>query len=634
MMEVTRHNSRVDILVLGRLLINPENGFLPFWREYRATTFGDDEAGRKKKSEAKRKLRAMANMWLLSGEEKKRRGLVGGNGDRNSRGKYFYGALRQGRILNASDLDGLIAQGHRDSQRGIRANHHQTPPPRAVVTPTPRQGAAEEGESQATGPSTSAGNGAQPNHPPATRDLRERLSHRNAPLILPRDRSQSREGRTSSRGPPSNRLQSVAESGTQFINRISNAQHQNQTNNQPIPSRSIIEWSTQPGNQNGRGIQGQRGPQGGRGRGRGNGVNIQPNGGGDSSRGNPGGATTPAQFEDLEEGEIMETESSTNHSNNNIAQSNQTNPNLAQNNPNLTQNNRRINPRDNSITGRRGQGENRPHPSTSNHHQTAQTTVVALEDIPLPPPQGAGAAAAGGEIPGPNPPQLEDEPDKVIITRQDGLKLEGDNLTEVRDGLQAKVMEDQDQGQRYLSFKEWKRTKGRLEVVPEDGPDQADGTPLTARMCGDALIRIARTFQPRLFDQDHGWRTAQLRANWSSQLPRVALLSIRYPGSVADPRALIESRVRGIGAANSLTPEVRSEFRYVHSHETTSNNERGTTNTDTIVRFEASERAALELQQVIGRRGGTIRAGATHVTLQHNRRDVTAEMELTFTSQG
>ena len=323
----------------------------------------------------------------------------------------------------------------------------------------------------------------------------------------------------------------------------------------------------------------------------------------------------------------MEAEPSTNHPNSNITQSNQNNPNSAQNNSNLTQNNR-INPRNDSITGRRGQGENRSRPSTSNQ------TTVDLEDIPLPPPQGAGAAAAGGEIPGPNPPQLEDEPDKVIITRQDGLKLEGDNLTEVRDGLQAKVMEDQDQGQRYLSFKEWKRTKGRLEVVPEDGPDQANGTPLTARMCGDALIQIARTFRPRLFDQDHGWRTAQLRANWSSELPRVALLSIRYPGSVADPRALIESRVRGIGAANSLTPEVRSEFRYVHSHETTSNNERGTTNTDTIIRFEASERAALELQQVIGRRGGTIRAGATHVTLQHNRRDVTAEMELNFTSQG
>ena len=88
-----------------------------------------------------------------------------------------------------------------------------------------------------------------------------------------------------------------------------------------------------------------------------------------------------------------------------------------------------------------------------------------------------------------------------------------------------------------------------------------------------------------------------------------------------------------MGAANSLTLAAREEFRYVQSHETTSET-RGATNTDTIIRFEVSERAALELQQVVRRRGGTVRAGATHVILQHNRRDVTAESEFNFTSQG
>ena len=194
-------------------------------------------------------------------------------------------------------------------------------------------------------------------------------------------------------------------------------------------------------------------------------------------------------------------------------------------------------------------------------------------------------------------------------------------------------MKDQAKGRRYLAFKEWKRTKGRVEVTPEDGDPQSDGTPLTARMCGDALIRIARAYQPRLYDGvEHGWRTVQLRARWSSDLPRIALLSIRYPGSVEDPRAIIEG-VRGIGAANSLTLAAREEFRYVQSHETTSET-RGTTNTDTIIRFEVSERAALELQRVVGRRGGTVRAGATQVILQHNRRDVTAESAFNFTSQG
>ena len=648
MLDVTRHSSRVDILVLGRLLLNPDNGFLKFWEEFRRANFGDDEEGRMDKEDAIRRLRALANHWLLSGKEKLRRGLVGGNGDRNSRGKHFYGALRQGRILTAAELDGIIAQGHKDSQRGVRVNHHQPPPPprpTTAVAPTPRgPGSAEGRESQTPTTATGAGAGAQPNPPSTNRgDLRERLSARNAPLQLPRDRSRSHEGRTSSRGPPSNRQQSAAESGTQFINRISN--EHNQINRTNLPRRSIIEWSTQSGRetQGGRGHQGERG--------RGNGSTSQPNGGGDPSRGNSasGEATTPAQFEDLEEGEIMETETSNNQNqgqgsgqNSNPNQLNQLNPNqsnnptqLNQSNPNLTQNTRRNN-QTNSFSGARGQRGAQPRPSTSNP-RPGPSNQTAVEDIPLPPPPPppastqVAAAAAGGENPD-EPLEGEDGPDRVIITREDGIKLEGTNQSEVRDGLQKKVMEDQEKGRRYLAFKEWKRTKGRLEVTPEDGPDQSDGTPLTAKMCGDALIRIARSYRPRLYDPEQGWQSIQLRAAWSSDLPRVALLSIRYPGSVGDPRAIIEG-VRGIGAANSLTLAAREEFRYVQSHETTSET-RGATNTDTIIRFEVSERVALELQQVVRRRGGTVRAGATHVILQHNRRDVTAESEFNFTSQG
>ena len=652
MLDVTRHTARVDILVLGRLLMNPDNGFVGFWEEFRATSFGDDETGRRDKEEAKRKLRALANMWLLSGEEKKRRGLVGGNGDRNSRGKHFYGALRQGRILTAAELDERLAQGQRDSRRGVRANHHQAPPPprpAAAVTPLPRPGSAEGGESRTPTTATGARAGAQPNRPSTSRDsstsrdLRDRLSSRNAPLIPPqqRDRSHSREGRTSSRGPPSRGQPSASESGTQSINRISNVQNRNNQNNRTNSAgRPIIEWSSQSGN--GRGIQGGRGHQGGRGRG--DGSTMRPNGGGDPSRGNgaSGGTTTPAQFEDLEEGEIMETETPNQNQNQNQGQgseqssnpnqsSNQTQSNQStQSNHNAPRN--RNNDQINSFSGRRGQGQGQPRPSTSNP-RPGPSSQTAVADIPLPPPPPAqNQAAAAGD---PDEPQLEgeDEPDRIIVTREDGVKLEGTNQSEVRDGLQREVMKDQAKGRRYLAFKEWKRTKGRLEVTPEDGDTQSDGTPLTARMCGDALIRIARAYQPRLYDgAEHGWRTVQLRARWSSDLPRIALLSIRYPGSVDDPRAIIEG-VRGIGAANSLTPAAREEFRYIQSHETTSET-RGTTNTDTIIRFEVSERAALELQQVVGRRGGTVRAGATQVILQHNRRDVTAETAFNFTSQG
>ena len=335
---------------------------------------------------------------------------------------------------------------------------------------------------------------------------------------------------------------------------------------------------------------------------------------------------TPNQNQNQNQGQGSEQSSNPNQSSNPIQpnQSIQSNHNAPRN----KKNNNQIN----SFSGRRGQGQGQPRPSTSNPQPgpSNQTTVADIPLPPPPPPAQTQVAAAGD--PDEPQPEGEDEPDRIIVTREDSVKLEGTNQSEVRDGLQKKVMEDQAKGRRYLAFREWKRTKGRLEVTPENGDPQSDGTPLTARMCGDALIRIARAYQPRLYDQGHGWRTVQLRAHWSSDLPRVALLSIRYPGSVEDPRAIIEG-VRGIGAANSLTRAAREEFRYIQSHETTSET-RGTTNTDTIIRFEVSERAALELQQVVGRRGGTVRAGATQFILQHNRRDVTAESGFNFTSQG
>ena len=336
---------------------------------------------------------------------------------------------------------------------------------------------------------------------------------------------------------------------------------------------------------------------------------------------------TPNQNQNQNQGQGSE-QSSNPIQSGNSTQSIQPNPNAPQN--------RKNDQNVNSFSGRRGQGQGQPRPSTSNPRPRPgpgpSGLTADLADIPLPPPPPAQNQAAAAGDPDEPQPEGEDEPDRIIVTREDGVRLEGDNQNEVRDGLQREVMKDQAKGRRYLAFKEWKRTKGRVEVTPEDGDPQSDGTPLTARMCGDALIRLARAYQPRLYDQGHGWRSIQLRARWSSDLPRVALLSIRYPGSVEDPRAIIEG-VRGIGAANSLTLAAREEFRYVQSHETTSET-RGTTNTDTIIRFEVSERAALELQRVVGRRGGTVRAGATQVILQHNRRDVTAESAFNFTSQG
>ena len=94
------------------------------------------ERGRRAKEDALEELRKLANQWLLTVAEKKRRRLIGPNGDRNARGRHFYSNLRSGTILSEAALDDLLAQSHRDSAKGIRSSVNR--PPSAVVPPTPR----------------------------------------------------------------------------------------------------------------------------------------------------------------------------------------------------------------------------------------------------------------------------------------------------------------------------------------------------------------------------------------------------------------------------------------------------------------------------------------------------------------
>ena len=110
----------------------------------------------------------------------------------------------------------------------------------------------------------------------------------------------------------------------------------------------------------------------------------------------------------------------------------------------------------------------------------------------------------------------------------------------------------------------------------------------------------------------------------------VSQWSVRYPGHPKDPKALVESAVRGIGIMNGLSEVARGQIRF------TSAQEMGVTQcvtkwcSHTVIRFEVGETAAAELQRVIGRRGGNISIGATSARLQHNRRDITAKTKISL----
>ena len=195
-LAVTGHVPTVDLLVLGRTLMNPDNGFRRFWDQFRESEFGPGERGRRAREDMKAELRKLACHWLMTAAEKRRRRLTGPNGDRNARGRHFFHHLRMGVILSDAELDSILAQSHKDSAKGIRSTPStltNRQPPAALVAPSPRrpaQGGAQGGTGETptptTGPSSSrnpAGADATPN--PPRQELRARLDARTAPLIPP-----------------------------------------------------------------------------------------------------------------------------------------------------------------------------------------------------------------------------------------------------------------------------------------------------------------------------------------------------------------------------------------------------------------------------------------------------------------
>ena len=221
----------------------------------------------------------------------------------------------------------------------------------------------------------------------------------------------------------------------------------------------------------------------------------------------------------------------------------------------------------------------------------------------------------------------EPEVDRVIITERGGNRLEGQEVNLAMEAAMDLVETDQGSGRRVIAFEAWNRTRGHLGVTPTDGPQTAAGM-ASARDSGEALINMVDGLDiPTTNDG-----LINLRARWSSQLPRVSSWSVRYQGVARDARALIESSIRGIGVMNGLSEVARREIRFISSHLVSTQN-RGQNTQDTVIRFEVGETAARELQAVIGRRGGQIRIGATSTRVQHNRQDVTPDSHITFNLQ-
>ena len=528
-------------------MMNPDNGFRRFWDQFREMDFGRGERGRRAKEDALEELRKLANNWLLTVAEKKRRRLIGPNGDRNARGRHFYSNLRNGTVLSEQALDDILAQSHRDSAKGIRSSVSR--PPSAVVPPTPRS----QNKSSATPtPAQPSGSGADATPLSSRPNLRDRLDARTAPLVPPQQEAGARARSTSAgrgRGTSRSRGHSPHEApalqqGNKFL--------------------------TYPNNI-------QRG-EGGGDSDRGLGGRTRPNRGSDAATSRSGrGEATPEVVvldqgveHELEEGEIIDTSILSIPPTNN------------EQNPISTQNRNKNNKRNNNFesfpdTGRRGQGGGQPTPSTSSAtprptaasgavprtsrqnavpptprqpprqptSQPSTSTAVVPRQPPRQPPNQPSTSTA--VVPRPANPVaaavdaanraiapgsvirmatrydeegnaiVEPEVDRVIIQgewEEQRVWLEGDDLNVAMEAAMDLVESDQGTGNRAIAFQAWNRTRGHLGVTPTDGPRTTAGA-ATARDSGEALINLVQGHVVPLRDG----RQLPLRARWSSQLP-------------------------------------------------------------------------------------------------------------------
>ena len=670
-LTTTGHPPTVDLMVLGRQLMNPDNGFRRFWDQFRGTDFGQGERGRRAREENKEELRKLASQWLLTAAEKKRRRLIGPNGDRNARGRHFYHHLRMGIILGEAELDKILAQSHKDSARGIRATPASLTtrqPPAALVRPNSRaqdgaqaqegaRGGTEATPTPTPGPSAStepAGADATFRHPrqEPRQELRARLDARTAPLILPnqpRGRSSSSDGRRTS-----------GAMGQRSRGQSPRQPPQPAAGNNPLTYPNNIQPNTNTNNPQQRNRQSKQNVSGGNasdpamsGSGRGEAPSrFEPLGNngnaGDSAMSGSGRGEVPSRSEplannegEIEEGEIVEIPLEQNQGNqtNQPNQFNRFNP-RDQNKRNKKNNKNKNKNSSSNPTGQGGRGQGgQPTPSTSSasgHPQpqpTAATGAIPKVRPPPPPPQQHATPNTAHPVASVAPRLVtryddegneitEPEVDRVIITERGGNFLEGQDLNVAMEAAMDMVETDQGTGRRVIAFEAWNRTRGHLGVTPTDGPQTAAGR-ASARDSGEALINMVDGLTIPTTSSGQ----VSLRARWSSQLPRVSNWSVRYQGVARDPRALIESPIRGIGVMNALTEEARREIRFISSHMV------GQESQDTVIRFEVGETAAREIQAVIGRRGGQIRIGATSTRVQHNRQDVTPTSHVIFNLQ-
>ena len=655
----------VDPMEVVRALFQPDYSFARAFTTHRDTDWAfEGEAARKKSIVL---LRLLGAYWSLTKAQQVRRGLCqpGSGHDRTSRGRIFYTALREGRVLSREQIDQRLDELRQGSARaqssdrlpvksGSGADKSKSksapsrPPPSLLppVTSTPSRGDMEDH----LGPLPDTG-----------RDLRARLSSRNAPLIpsgagpargrQERDRGES--GRRSRSGSVQDRLgrpsasatitsaaaNASSRTGSKILDNLMSS-HLSDNNFSVRPPPGLLRSEEDVGASSKSNLN-QKSKNNSKNKPndlKNDSKNLKkakkPNESNNTS--SAGGAAKPTDTPNGGQGSGRSRASkgeAANHTGSRtrrwdvpppgyprIDQSSNSNQNNNANVPSVS-------------TGSNGQARG---------NQRPPTPTAIIPPLPPPPPQAEANPPPARADPPParaNPPPAranqpparsvhervgaqvrdraeEEETPQVLLFQEGRARLEGQRLTDLRTSSMHHTIRRQMEGD-TLSFTRWQRHDGHITVDIAPGP----GGRWTAQQSGDTLISTHNGRRVSLQDGS----VVAVEAVWNTALPRVAELTARLPGSLPEDmaRQLVESPVAGLARANDFSGLAASQLRFISSRPF----EDGSG--DTLIRFEAGAQAVREIQRV----RGVITLGCVRTTVWWDGAEITPATNITLRLQ-
>ena len=647
--------SRADPMEVIRALFQPDYSFARAFQTHSEANWSEGERGSMERANSLSLLRLLGAYWSMTKREQVRRGFCspGSGHERTARGRLFYAALREGRIMSREEVDDRLeelrtgpAKNKAGGKQKPKSSGAPPPPPVTDTSSLPEPEEPGEPGEPRPGPSGAA-------QPP--KDLRSRLSARTAP-ITPAPRSAQGEpgsgrrsafDRLSPRRPPEGST-STSRTGSNILDNMISSHSGNKTSKNPKNSKN----TTKPMNSgsvssSNASKSGKKDPNPSVSS---SNANSNPNSGSGNSKNSTDtnnlskNSNTQSESQDGNRrykpvAEIIPNKFGGNRGG--AARPPGTRPRRWDVPPPGTPQTAQGQTSTNVLPSVSGDGGERPAPGAtagpSATPSAAATTSARTVTLGAPPngPQtvtfddpgagaGATAARAGADRPeaqarpvrerlAARPQEEGEEPPQVIIFGPGRARVEGQRLTDLRNGLIGVTIQRQLEGE-TISTSRFQRHEGHLIIDPQEGPGQR----WSRQVSGDSLIALHNGRVVQLPDGSE----LRVEAVWNTDLPRVTEFTARFPGPVSEEvaRQLVESPVAGIAVANGFSAPASASIRFVSARPFSDGSG------DTLIRFEAGAEAVREIQRVVG----VITIGCVRTTVWWNMAEITPETVITL----